>query len=210
MARLFTIISSFAVLLLLSDVGMAVETAPIALGDLGTAVETAPKAAVGDANVKRFCAETPYPDVCADMIARYDDECKGADDKKLAGMAALTTATLLLKASADASPGVQKQRYPDLTKADEECFETCYKELTNGGEKLDNLCTSKEGSDDIGMAQLPEIRSFIKENNGAHAQWNCDRCRPANDKKTPDDVSKKNDAEKAMAVLDVLVNKVTK
>ncbi|VAI63837.1 uncharacterized protein LOC119325604 [Triticum dicoccoides] len=208
MARLFTIISSFAVLLLLlSDVGMAVEVAPKSLGNLG--LLPPPKPAVADANVKRFCADTPYPEVCADMIARYD-ESKGADDKKLAGMAALTTATLLLQASGDASPGVQKQRYPDLTKADEECFETCYKELTNGGQKLDNLCTSKEGSDDIGMAQLPEIRSFIKENNGAHAQWNCDRCRPANDKKTPDDVSKKNDAEKAMAVLEVLVNKVTK
>ncbi|KAI4983420.1 hypothetical protein ZWY2020_023912 [Hordeum vulgare] len=195
MARLFTIISSFAVLLLLLLLTEVSLPAAAKDGD--------------DANVNKLCADTPYPDLCASMIMRYD-EWKRMDDEKLVGTAALTTATLLLKAAGDACPGVQRERYPDLTKADEVCFETCYKELTNAGEALDKLCTTKEGVDDIGSAQLPEIHGFIKENKGAHAKWNCDRCRPANDKKTPDDVSTKNDAEKAMDVLDVLVNKVTK
>ncbi|KAI4983422.1 hypothetical protein ZWY2020_023914 [Hordeum vulgare] len=202
MARLFTIVSSsvFVVVLLLliiSEVAQAIE-ATAAAGEVGD----------GNAKVKKLCADTPYPELCASMITRYD-ESKGAAEEGLVGMAALTSVKLLLNATSTASPAVQRDSHPGMSKADEICFETCYKELTNGAQTLDKLCKSKDqGGDYFGKVQLPEIHSFFKFNKESHVEWNCERCRQGEDKKIADDVSKNNEAEKAMAVLDVLVDKV--
>ncbi|XP_020201408.1 uncharacterized protein [Aegilops tauschii subsp. strangulata] len=195
MARLFTTVSSsvFVVvvllLLLLSEVSHAA-TAAAADGDDGD-----------DDNpvVKKLCADTPFPELCASMITRYD-ESKGANEESLVGMAALTSAKLLLNATATASPAVQRDSHPGLSKADEICFETCFKELTNAAQTLDKLCVSK--------VQLPQIDNFIKFNKESHVEWNCERCRQGEAKMIADDVSKDNEAGKAMAVLEALVNKI--
>ncbi|EMS46021.1 hypothetical protein TRIUR3_07310 [Triticum urartu] len=201
MARLFNTVSSFVffvvVLLLLSEVSLAAAAAD-ADGD-------------GDDDnpvVKKLCTDTPFPELCDSMITRYDQSkganeeglSKGANEEGLVGMAALTPAKLLLNATATASPAVQRDSHPGLSKADEICFETCFKELTNAAQTLDKLCISK--------VQLPQIDNFIKFNKESHVEWNCERCRQGEAKNIADDVSKDNEAGKAMAVLEVLVNKV--
>ncbi|XP_044407075.1 uncharacterized protein [Triticum aestivum] len=190
MARLFTTVSSFVfvvvVLLLLSEVSLAAAAAD-ADGDDDNPV------------VKKLCTGTPFPELCDSMITRYD-QSKGANEESLVGMAALTSAKLLLNATATASPAVQRDSHPGLSKADEICFETCFKELTNAAQTLDKLCKSK--------VQLPQIDNFIKFNKESHVEWNCERCRQGEAKHIADDVSKDNEAGKAMAVLEVLVNKV--
>ncbi|VAI52128.1 unnamed protein product [Triticum turgidum subsp. durum] len=193
MARLFNTVSFVffvVVLLLLSEVSLAAAAAD-ADGD-------------GDDDnpvVKKLCTDTPFPELCDSMITRYD-QSKGANEEGLVGMAALTSAKLLLNATATASPAVQRDSHPGLSKADEICFETCFKELTNAAQTLDKLCISK--------VQLPQIDNFIKFNKESHVEWNCERCRQGEAKNIADDVSKDNEAGKAMAVLEVLVNKVTK
>ncbi|VAI63836.1 uncharacterized protein LOC119325027 [Triticum dicoccoides] len=188
MARLFTTVSSsffffvVVVLLLLSEVSLAAADAD---GD--------------NPKVKTLCAGTPFPELCASMITR-DNENVSANDESLVGMAALTSAKLLLNATATASPAVQRDSHPGMSKADEICFETCFKELTNAAQTLDKLCMSK--------VQLPQIDNFIKFNKESHVEWNCERCRQGEAKNIADDVSKDNEAGKAMAVLEALVNKV--
>ncbi|KAM3223251.1 hypothetical protein ACQJBY_056912 [Aegilops geniculata] len=194
MARLFTTVSSSFVvvvlLLLLSEVSHAATAAAATDGDDGD--DDNPK-------VKALCAGTPFLELCASMITRYP-ESKGANEESLVGMAALTSAKLLLNATATASPAVQRDSHPGLSRADEICFETCFKELTNAAQTLDKLCVSK--------VQLPQIDNFIKFNKESHVEWNCDRCRQGEAKNIADDVSKDNEAGKAMAVLEALVNKM--
>jgi pectinesterase inhibitor-like protein len=156
-------------------------------------------------NVRKSCIGTPFPETCISTLSRFN-ESKDADPRSMAGLMVWLTSPTINSAAFIA--GVQTLDHEDLSHEDASCFTSCRDEMRNASEKLD--AAFGEPGSDIAKVKLADVHKFFEEAKAKHIVWNCDRCRHGEMKKTVDEISPGNEAEKRMAILDVLVDRAMK
>jgi pectinesterase inhibitor-like protein len=152
-------------------------------------------------NVKRACADTPYPDMCFSNLSPLK-ESKDADAHMLAGMAIFRCTIFLNAASSTASH--QRLHDEDMPEAESRCFNKCAEELRKASDTFFKSCETSDGGFDCRKAKLDDVRGVLADAKEKHLQWNCGKCRQGEQKNTVDDV------EKFMAVLEVLLDHARK
>uniref|UniRef100_A0ACD5ZVS5 Uncharacterized protein n=1 Tax=Avena sativa TaxID=4498 RepID=A0ACD5ZVS5_AVESA len=148
-------------------------------------------ASLVSADVKKACADTPYPDYCETVLSA-GPKSKSANASALAEIAVRAAAKTTAAAAA-----LARKEEKGITKSAWWCMDNCASDIEDAAKRL--------GSKPVNLAQL---RSFIERTENDNVVWNCDECRADGASKKDDLLSKDGDLEMIMGVVSVLVKRV--